>query len=164
MTPQPFLPLILILMLGAISSLHAACPSTPTVNRFSFNANGSEVTDSKTGLVWARCSAGQSWSGSGCVGAAAMHAHEQALQLAQDASGWRLPNVKELASIADKGCQSPAIDVSAFPGNVQQVYWTSSPTAGVNGHYVWTVGFTLGGVGFTNRSYLGAIRLIREDP
>lgn len=29
--------------------------------RYSFSEDGAEVTDSKTGLVWQRCSAGQVW-------------------------------------------------------------------------------------------------------
>ncbi|MCX8521150.1 MAG: DUF1566 domain-containing protein, partial [Rhodoferax sp.] len=80
----------------------ADCPTWPTADRF--NQNGAEVTDRRTGLVWARCSLGQSWNGSTCTGTASTHTHEQALAQAQTAnvggaSGWRLPNVKELASL-----------------------------------------------------------------
>ena len=151
----------LALILGlACTAAQAACPSTPTASRFSFNAAGDEVTDSKTGLVWARCSVGQVWSGSACTGSATARTHEQAL--AQVATGWRLPNVKELTSIADKGCQRPAIDSAAFPPTSIQLYWSSSPyVGGTSG--AWGVDFYDGILFNYGRNGTYAVRLVRAS-
>lgn len=161
MIRQRSLPLVLTLFLNTVTAAQAVCPGTPTASRFSFNASGSEVTDSKTGLVWTRCSVGQTWSGSACAGTAATYTHEEALQLAHTASDWRLPNVKELFSLADKGCQYPAIDGTAFPGTAVLFYWSSSPGAGVSSHGAWSVAFSLGAVGKVQRDYRGTVRLVR---
>lgn len=162
MIRRQLFPLAVTLVLGATTAAYAVCPSTPTASRFSFNAAGDEVTDSKTGLVWARCSVGQAWSGSACTGSATVHSHEHALALAQSAVGWRLPNVKELTSIADKGCQSPAIDSTAFPATPNNAYRTSSPYVGDAG-YTWVVGFGDGSVGPSIRYYTYAVRLVRAS-
>jgi hypothetical protein len=136
---------------------NAACPSLAG----RFTANGAEVTDSRTGLIWARCSAGQSLSGTACTGTANTYTHEQALSYAASQSGWRLPNVKELASLADKGCQNPAIDSTAFPNTVSSGYWTSSPYVGYSS-VAWNVYFFNGdvnGYGFRSSGYY--VRLVR---
>lgn len=154
--------LLSVLSLVCIPFLaQAACPSVSTVSRYSFNTAGDEVTDSKTGLVWARCSVGQSWDGTTCTGTASIHTHEQALSLAQAASGWRLPNVKELTSMADKACQNPAIDSAAFP-NTQVEYWSSSPYVS-NGTLAWFVGFDSGYAYINYRLYKLAVRLVRNS-
>jgi len=45
---------------------------------------------------------GQTWAnaGSSCTGTASTYTHEQAPAYAKTQTGWRLPNVKELASLA----------------------------------------------------------------
>ncbi len=146
---------------------HAACPSWPTAERFSIS--GEEVTDTRTGLVWKRCSEGQTLSGSSCTGTAASYTHEQALVRAKSANtansttGWRLPNVKELTSLADKGCQNPSIDSTAFPSTPSNWYWSSSPYVGTSG-YAWVVDFGYGKVGDGNRyGYYGQVRLVRAS-
>jgi Protein of unknown function (DUF1566) len=143
------------LLLPAASN--AACPSLAG----RFTVSGAEVTDSRTGLIWARCSAGQSLSGTACTGTANTYTHEQALTYAKSQSGWRLPNVKELAGLADKGCQNPAIDSStAFPNTVSSAYWSSSPYV-VHSDSAWVVNFDGGTVYRTYRSYGGYVRLVR---
>jgi hypothetical protein len=145
---------------------HAACPSWPTAERFV--QSGAEVTDQRTGLTWQRCSAGQSWSGSTCTGTATGHTHEAALALAkaanpsQTANGWRLPNVKELASLADKGCQSPAIDSTAFPATPSNWFWSSSPYVGDSSN-AWVVSFDNGYVNSNARGGSGHVRLVRAS-
>lgn len=132
------------------------CPSLPTAERFTIN--DAEVTDKRTGLTWKRCSEGQSWSGSTCTGTARTHTHEAALALAktanssQIATGWRLPNVKELASLADKGCQNPAIDSTAFPATPSSWFWSSSPSVG-DSVSAWVVDFYYGFVNDHYRNY-----------
>jgi hypothetical protein len=147
-----------MLLLGAWVIAHAACPSVPSTSRFVLN--GAEVTDQSTGLVWARCSAGQAWDDTTCTGTASRQNHQSSLQLAQATTGWRLPTVKELASLVDRGCNGPAIDTVAFPNTPNYTYWSATPE--VRYAQAWSVDFAAGYVdrGF-GRTFAGAVRLVR---
>lgn len=153
---QPWLFSSIAGMLFALSSAQAACPSNPG----RFLSNGAEVTDTRSGLTWARCSEGQTWSGGACTGAATSHNHEGALQLAQAATGWRLPNVKELASLVDRGCETPAVDKIAFPGIRPTVYWSSSPYV-FSSDVAWTVEFNVGDTYHDGRRSTHPVLLVR---
>ena len=130
--------------------------------RFSYSNNGSEVTDSATGLIWKRCAEGMTWSGVSCTGSATEYTHEAALQLG--INGWRLPNIKELTSIVDHSRKSPAIDLTAFPTTTPVFFWTSSPYVG-NSVNAWFVDFYDGGVygSFNTSKRYGrnVVRLVR---
>lgn len=145
---------------------HASCPSWPTAERFSLN--DAQVVDHRTGLVWARCSVGQTWSGNDCTGNARTMTHEEALSHAQTQVGWRLPSAKELATLVDSGCDSPTIDAVAFPSTPSarwpSAYWTSTPFAG-RSTTAWSVYFSTGEVyaNFRTNNTLYA-RLIRTYP
>ncbi|WP_158273204.1 DUF1566 domain-containing protein [Limnohabitans sp. WS1] len=143
------------------------CPTWPTADRFTLN--GAEVIDKRTGLTWKRCSEGQNWNGSTCTGSATLHNHEAALTLAkaantsQSATLWRLPNVKELASLADNGCQPPAIDNMAFPATPPSSFWSSSPDVG-DASYAWYVYFGYGNVYRLDRgNHYVHVRLVRAS-
>ncbi|MEQ1636285.1 MAG: DUF1566 domain-containing protein [Methylococcales bacterium] len=131
---------------------------------YTLSADGQEVTDTQTGLIWRRCAEGMSWNGTLCIGTATTYTHEQALQQAATVAtatgiAWRLPNVKELVSIVDFSRISPAIDPAAFPNTLMDVFWSSSPE--VSGTYhAWTVEF---GWGYTSiiTNDAGAVRLVR---
>lgn len=139
----------------------AFCASTAQAQaRFSYSTNGAEVTDSKTGLIWQRCSAGQNWSGITCTGTATTYTHEQALSYAQSQTGWRLPNVKELSSLVDRTVVNPSIDNVVFPTTPVNWIWSASPYVG-NAASAWVVHFGQGGVGFYVRSSLLQVRLVR---
>ena len=98
-----------------------------------FTANGDEVADALTGLVWRRCVEGQVWSGTTCTGTASGytwlgaldHAHEEA---ARTGVAWRVPNAKEISSLAYyKLRHAPYIFRKEFPGTVAgQRVWSSS--------------------------------------
>ncbi|MBH2009218.1 MAG: DUF1566 domain-containing protein [Xanthomonadaceae bacterium] len=130
-------------------------------SRFSYSADGAEVTDSRTGLVWQRCSAGQAWSGSTCTGTASTFTHEGALAHAQSQAGWRLPNVKELSSLSDKTKSNPAIDSTAFPATDSSSCWSSSPYVGSADYASWVVDFQFGYVIGDYRNGYGHVRLVR---
>jgi hypothetical protein len=53
---------------------------------------------------------------------------------------WRLPNIKELASIVDLETVSPAIDTAYFPNTQSGHYWSSTTYLGSTS-YVWYVSF-----------------------
>ena len=117
---------------------------------FTVSADGTEVTDGRTGLVWRRCAEGMAANGGSCTGTASTFTHEQAMVRARDQAtstsvAWRLPNVKELASIADRSKSNPAIDTLAFPATPAAVFWTSSPYV-FNAQHAWVVRFGGGGV------------------
>jgi Protein of unknown function (DUF1566) len=132
---------------------------------FTVSADGQEVTDTKTGLIWRRCAEGMTASGSTCSGTASTFTHDTALtrastQATANSVAWRLPNVKELSSIADKSRSNPAIDTVAFPATPANLFWSSSPYVG-DASSAWSVDFYLGGVYDVNRNSTYYVRLVR---
>ena len=111
--------------------------STPT-HQFEDHGDGT-VTDQKSKLMWMRCSSGQSWFDARCTGPAAKHSWQSAQAAAstvnQDGSffynDWRVPLVRELATIAERQCENPRINLSIFPDTPAGVYWISSTRRGV---------------------------------
>ena len=56
-------------------------------------------------------------------------------------TGWRLPTMKELQSLADYAQTTPPmIDLNAFPGTPSDRFWSASPWAG-SSSYAWDVDF-----------------------
>lgn len=149
--------------------LHAACrseaevPATTPVSQFTDHDDGT-VTDLKTGLMWAKCSLGQ--TGGDCGGgSAATYSWKGALQAAADStlagySDWRLPNIKELRSIVEQQCYLPAINLAVFPDTVSSLVWSASPLASDSG-YAWSVGFNSGYADVFFRYYGFPVRLVR---
>jgi hypothetical protein len=138
----------------------------PIATSAPYTSNGAEVTDTNTGLIWQRCPEGMTWDGiNTCTGTASVFTHEAALQRAMaqaNSSGvtWRLPNVKELASIADKSLSNPAINSTAFPATPTGIFWSSSPFVSITGSAA-VVDFNAGGVGGTPRNSSYLVRLVR---
>ena len=128
-------------------------------SRYTYSTDGSQVTDTQTGLIWFRCTAGQAWNGSACVNAPSMFTHEAALSYAASQTGWRLPNVKELTSLLNGNGGFMAIDAVAFPGAIPTAYWTSTPYVPLPST-AWIVDFQLAaGVGTASR--VGSSLLVR---
>lgn len=141
---------------------------TPLTPRYTVSTDGQEVTDNQTKLIWRRCAEGMNWDGSTCAGIPGTFTYEIALQraTAQTSStgiAWRLPNIKELASINDKGYSNPSIDPTAFPATPASWFWSASPY-----HYLgssnspWNVFFASGVVYFNGDRYSSYhMRLVR---
>ena len=132
------------------------------------SADGQEVKDSRSGLVWRRCAEGMVWNGSTCGGTPGTFTWAEALLQAKAASakgvGWRLPNIKELSSLVDDGRINPAIDPAGFPATPATWFWSSTPDAG-DAAYSWYVNFGngySGHHGFRVDRY--ALRLVRSGP
>ncbi|TAL51535.1 MAG: DUF1566 domain-containing protein [Methylovulum sp.] len=147
--------------------LLAFLPTAPAADRYTVSANGQEVKDNKTQLVWRRCPEGMSWSVNTCAGSASYLTHQAALQQAtSEAAGtgvaWRLPNVKELASIVDRSRSYPAIDTLTFPATPSSAFWSSSPDVGY-ADGAWSVDFSDGGVDYGGRGSSFAVRLVRAS-
>lgn len=114
-------------------------PTTPTSPRFEFETNSEVVLDKKTGLKWARCQWGHNWN----AGSATCEAEtsntiswKDALILVNEdpvlygEQGWRVPNLKELASIIESKCANPAINDEVFPGTKSGDYWSTTYVLG----------------------------------
>lgn len=155
------------LILATSSLAHAQTCRTDSIlattpdSRFEIISNGSEVKDKVTGLIWQRCSMGQTWDGNTCTGTATSHTWQQALTVAKNlGNGYRLPNIKELKSIVERQCYNPTINSKVFPNTQSSVYWSSSPYAN-NNNDAWGVNFYNGPDGGNyknNRHYVRAVR------
>ena len=100
----------------------AALPSTgeytPTTD-FIDNGDGT-VTHKKTNLTWQRCPAGQTWTGSNCVGQIQNYPYLQAINQTSNLAGkndWRLPTITELRTIVEYKNFSPALNSTIFPNS-----------------------------------------------
>lgn len=169
--------LLLIVALGLVPAAvavtcgneHPAVPATTPGTDFADNGDGT-VTHTRTGLMWMRCSLGQTWDGSACSGTAGVYTWQQALRAAVDLNAgggyadhvdWRLPNKNELESIVEERCWSPAINAAVFPGTpANSWYWSSTPDAG-NAGYAWNVYFGEGNVYTDGKGYSDHARLVR---
>ena len=156
--------LLLASLLLPVASCALAAP-------FTVSADGQEVTDTKTGLIWRRCAEGMTANAGTCTGTASSFTHEDALtragtQAAATGMAWRLPNVKELFSIVDKSRLNPAIDTTAFPATPANEFWSSSPYLGPRADpfssspsyvdetgYAWHVKFDSGFIHYVGEGY-----------
>lgn len=145
----------------AVRLVHAA--PRPTAYRIS--ANGEEVADSATGLVWRRCVEGMQWDGTRCAGSPKYFMWYEALQYAGGGrTGWRVPNIKELSSLVDTDAAGGlALDASAFPDTPNEQFWTSSPYV-LDAFYGWVVQSFYGYSYFTYLEDTGAVRMVRDGP
>ncbi|MCB2018067.1 MAG: DUF1566 domain-containing protein, partial [Hydrogenophaga sp.] len=130
---------------GQLRLVRGSTPGAST--RFVFAGNGAEVVDQHTGLTWRRCLEGMSWNGSACVGTSQVFRHEAALAHANtQGGGWRVPNVKELATIMDRRYVR-GYDPVVFPNTPDYgKSWTSTPviTGADSGFAVWIAKFKWG--------------------
>lgn len=113
-----------------IQHCQAAIKATAPVSRFLDQGDGT-VVDGGTGLMWMRCALGQQWQHSQCTGkplsvtVKAAHDAAATTRFAGHAD-WRLPDISELASIAELGCENPALDLRVFPGTAAVNFWSAT--------------------------------------
>ena len=154
--------IVLMQSAQAAQSCRTDIPQSTPNNRFIIN--GDEVTDKVTGLIWQRCSLGQ--SGADCsMGSAATYNWSEALQAAESVrastgKGWRLPNIKELQSIVEEACYNPAINLSVFPGTASSDFWSATPNA-YSSSNAWYVHIGYGYSYSYGRSYSFYVRHVR---
>ena len=143
---------LLLIMLVAISNSSFAAydnvcgsggipmkPSTPT-EKFDYTAsNGNVLIDNRYGLMWMRCVVGQELHATfkTCDGTALNANWTEALTQVGVANAdskygfndWRMPNIKELMSIVEHTCNSPALNDTLFPGASGVSVWSNTPAS-----------------------------------
>ena len=114
------------LVAATVLALAAALPAQAQ-SRFTVSADGQEVTDSTTKLVWKRCVEGMKWDGKTCAGKAT----KLKLAAARDAAkgGWRIPTKDELVALMDKKGKKATLDKASFPAAPAKVHWAIRPEA-----------------------------------
>lgn len=147
---------------GRCTNENTAIPFSTPSSDFTLHNNGT-VTHNTTGLMWMRCSIGQTWQGERCTGVAIEFTWQQALtQNGTNYAGysdWRLPNKNELASIVEQRCYSPSINEAIFPDTLPNLFWSSSPS----GYGAWGINF-IGGEVYDGFEYRVYVRLVRARP
>lgn len=171
-----------VLVVVHVGQALAECTSNRNTNiaitrpdsRYTDNLDGT-VTDKGTGLMWQKCSLGQTWNAGSnvnsgeddsCDGTETTLDWQAALNAANGDTGygysdWYLPNKNELASLVDLACFSPSINESIFPATVSLHYWTSSPYTDTDSHAVF-VRFDSGAFGQYMKSATYPVRLVRS--
>jgi hypothetical protein len=143
--------------------------SAPT-SRFLDNADGT-VTDKESKLMWMRCSIGQTWDGRACAGAAEgeawAEAQAQATELNRRGSlfyaDWRLPQLRELATIAERECADPRVNLAVFPGTESRPYWTATSRPGTRDDTsAYALSFGAEGIAYRPKDEAHRVRLVRS--
>ena len=156
-----------VIFLISILNLMAEC----SLNSPTFIAKEGEVTDTKTGLIWSRCSLGQVWQkGKGCVGEVELLRRSEAEERVRSlGKNWRLPSIDELQTLIEPRCKSPMINAKVF-GKVHDFTAEGanylSASIYLEGDEVmptlfYTIDFMNGGVDAHTKGFVGAVRLVR---
>jgi hypothetical protein len=165
------LPLLISIFSSPLTSLavqtqtcHSYWPKASTpVSRFTNNNDGT-ILDNTTGLVWKRCSEGL--SGTLCEsGTPTIFNWLEALKTAAVSNfagknDWRLPSIKELATIVERQCTMPAINEIVFPATPTMSFWSSTPYD-ANSAFAWNIYFPYGISDGNNKDYKFYVRLVR---
>ncbi len=150
-------------------------------DKFVDNKDGT-VTFKTTGLMWQRCSFGQTWTGETCSGKATDITWYDAIKLTSNFAGhsdWRLPTRDELITlvfcwnreiktlgkeeagfICTGSVISPTINTTYFP-NTNSWFWSSSPFALISSDFAWYVGFNDGNSNASYKDSNSNVRLVR---
>lgn len=147
--------------------------------RYTFSADGKEVTDTVSGLVWRRCAEGMQWNGSTCAGEASKffrlndvlrHSHAEA---AATKLAWRVPAIAELETLVNLNFDgglgergTAGNDMLAFPGTPVATFWSSTLYYSQRGDRdrTKTVSFANGLQGYLDNGEDGRLRLVRNAP
>ncbi len=159
----------LLLSLTSVYSYAQTCkdyiPNEWPDSRYINHGDGT-ITDNVTKLMWKQCPEGL--SGSDCAtGSASTYTWQDALALSGSSfagyTDWRLPNIKELSSLASLNCYSPSINTTMFPNTPNASFWSSSPYAN-NTSYAWRLIFSDGFGSGNYRNFSYRVRLVRHNP
>lgn len=143
---------------AAAQSCHTDIVASAPAQQYHDHGDGS-VTDTRSGLRWARCSLGQHWQAGRCQGEPRRLAWTIAALAVDD--GWRLPELAELSSLTEVACREPAINAAIFPQTPAAPYWTATRFINADGSF-WQVHF-LDGESLPDKVDTQAyVRLVRD--
>lgn len=175
------------LLLAMLTVLCNPSAQAEVESRHSISADGTEVSDNTTSLIWRRCAEGMKAGANTCSGIASSFKWEEAQVHAKGQATtdkhWRLPTFAELATIADsrlnsltpvnvvqKGLDereliSGITKVSTapiiFPQTPSTFFW-SLPPPGTPTFGAWYIFYNGGGVGDYGRIAQFRVRLVRS--
>jgi hypothetical protein len=140
------------------------------------------VKDTKTGLMWMRCSFGQTWTGAICAGEPKrqtwqQHAKEAEAYNHAGYDDWRLPTIGELQTLVycsseqpslwndtDERCAGdysrPTLLKAVFGNTPENRFWSSTPYS--YGHRF--LDFDYGSVNYRGNESSYIARLVRVEP
>jgi hypothetical protein len=150
----------------AVLLLGLAAGSADAQGRFTLSADGAEVTDTTTKLVWRRCVEGMQWDGKACSGKPMRFKYAEAKRhVADSGKGWGIPTRTELASLVDRTPKKkkPLIDAVAFPQTPALQFWAKRPGTDDNLN-AWLVSFANGKVYGNMGEARFPLRLVRPAP
>lgn len=166
--------LLLSLLVALLSQAQAQncqtehiAPSAPQ-SRYQQNKDGT-VVDKETGLMWRDCLEGVTGEACGKGEPLALTWADALLYVPKlNSQGgfagytdWRLPNIRELSTLAELQCGDPAINLAVFPNAASSDVWSSSPASFFK-HYSWYVDFKTGAFTYGERVKAKAVRLVRD--
>lgn len=119
------------------------------------------VLDLATGLMWPADK-----DGGGCNGGEKLR-WSTVLTLFEDLTfagfnDWRLPNIRELLSIADYSLRNPAIDQTFFTAYYSGEFYLSSTTWLSDTNYAWSVRFATGDIVSVSKGAACRVRSVRR--
>lgn len=130
----------------------AAAANATAQGRYVVSADGNEVTDNESQLMWRRCAEGMRWDGKACAGKPMKFKYAEAKRWTVEAArkgaaGWRIPTRAELTSLVDRTPKKkkPLIDIQAFPQTPALQFWAVRPGTDDNLN-AWLVSFSNGRV------------------
>lgn len=157
--------------LGRCCALAAALQAPAAWAALNITGDQKIVVDSATGLQWDRCYLGQSAAYCDTMPSSNYtwaDAQKKVAALNAQAGGykghndWRLPNLKELASLVKMDVSSPAIDPAAFPGTPPLGNFWSSTSFAAMPTSAWFVNFEGGTTQASPKSNAYNVRLVRS--
>lgn len=164
----------LLILPGAISAQQVCDTASHGLSspnaRFTDHRDGT-LTDRDTQLMWMRCAAGQRWQDGACAGTAQRLDWSQAQAHAQETNrsgrhffnDWRVPSLRELATVSERQCLRPRINLAMFPGTPSASFWTTTARPG-QGRGYFVLDFGMDGVAHALQAEPHHLRLVRTAP
>jgi hypothetical protein len=145
-------------------------PMSSPVERFTDNGDGT-LYDIEPDLTWMRCSLGQVWNGTTCTGTPATYnwksAQDAASKLNREGGyanhrDWHVPQIRELASIIERQCFNPRINLKLFPGTPAAYFWTTTmrPGSAKEDPFAYAISFGSEGPVHMNKEKMLYVRLV----
>ena len=140
-----------------------ASAAEPPPTRYALSADGQEVTDSQTKLVWQRCPFGAKWDGKVCSGKPTKFNLVQAKKASDPSNAaWRMPTKDEFLTLADRSKKKPKMDTTVFPAKPTGLYWVLRPETDDNLN-AWVADFRNGKIYGNTHDARHFVRLVRPS-